>query len=266
MSIDPSARVDPSADVDDSNHIGPNVTIEAGVRLGKRNRILANAFICSGTTIGDDNQIHMNAVIGHVPQDTEFSGEPSFTELGDRNTVREFATIHRGTASGSVTRIGDDCFIMALAHVAHNCSLGNRVTLANLCSVAGHVVVGDGAFLSGNTVIHQFCRIGALSMLGGLSAVNRDLPPYMLARGRPAAVAGVNAVGLRRSDVTPAARRSIKNAYRTIYRSGLILPEALARLDQDEVAEVRQLVRFIRESRRGIMIGAEGGGARDGAG
>lgn len=264
MPIDPTARIHPSVEIDSSNDIGPNVIIEEDVIIGRGNRIMAGAFIGMGTTVGNDNRIHMGAVVGHEPQDYAFQGERSFTRVGNRNEIREGATIHRATGEGAATEIGDDCFIMVHAHVAHNCVLGDRVTLANLCSMAGHVVVGDGAFISGNCVIHQHCRIGALSMLGGLSAVNRDLPPFMLARGRPAAVAGVNAVGLRRASVGPDVRKELKRAYKTIYRAGNRLTEGLAELAEIDMPEIQLLVRFIRESKRGIMIGAEGGGARDG--
>ena len=201
MPIHPTANIHPSVEIADSNDIGPSVTITEDVIIGEHNEIMAGAFICPGTTIGDHNRIHMRAVVGHEPQDYAFKGEKSCTRVGSRNEIREFSTIHRATGEGEATEIVDECFIMVHAHVAHNCKLGNRVTLANLCSMAGHVSVGDGAFVSGNCVIHQFCRIGELSMLGGLSAANRDLPPFMLARGRPATVAGVNAVGLRRSSI-----------------------------------------------------------------
>jgi UDP-N-acetylglucosamine acyltransferase len=263
MPIDPTACVHPSVEIDPSNEVGPNVTIEADVVIGLRNQIMAGAFIGPGTTIGDDNRIHMRAVVGHEPQDYAFEGEQSFTRIGNRNEIREFATIHRGTGEGTATEVGDDCFIMVHAHVAHNCVIGSKVTLANLCSMAGHVSIGDGAFISGNCVIHQYCRIGALSMLGGLSAVNRDLPPFMLARGRPAAVAGVNAIGLRRASIGPEVRKELKRAYKTIYRAGNRLTDGLAELAEIDMPEIQTLVRFIEESKRGIMIGAEGGGARD---
>ena len=264
MPIHPTAHIHPSAEIDPSTDIGANVIVEEGAVIGAGNLIMANAFIGPHTVIGEENRIHMGAVIGHEPQDYAFEGEASFTRIGSRNEIREFATIHRGTGEGKATEVGDECFIMVHAHVAHNCTLGNRVTLANLCSMAGHVSVGDGAFISGNCVIHQFCRIGELSMLGGLSAVNRDLPPFMLARGRPAAVAGVNAVGLRRAAIGPEVRKELKRAYKIIYRSGNRLTEGLAELAESELPEMQLLVRFIRESKRGIMIGAEGGGARNG--
>jgi UDP-N-acetylglucosamine acyltransferase len=264
MPIDSSARIHPSVEVDRSNEIGPNVIIENGAIIGLRNQIMAGVFIGPGTTIGDDNRIHMGAVVGHEPQDYAFKGEESFTRIGNRNEIREFTTIHRATGEGQATEIGDECFIMVHAHVAHNCVIGSRVTLANLCSMAGHVSVGDGAFISGNCVIHQYCRIGALSMLGGLSAVNRDLPPFMLARGRPAAVAGVNAIGLRRASIGPEVRKELKRAYKAIYRTGNRLTEGLAELAEIDIPEIQLLVRFIQESKRGIMIGAEGGGARNG--
>lgn len=264
MPIHPTAHVHPSAEVDPSSDIGPNVTIEENVVIGAGNRIMANAFIGPGTTIGDENRIHMGAVVGHEPQDYAFEGESSVTRVGNRNEIREGATIHRGTGEGEATEIGDDCFIMVHAHVAHNCRLGNNVTLANLCSMAGHVSVGDGAFISGNCVIHQFCRIGELSMLGGLSAANRDLPPFMLARGRPATVAGINAVGLRRSTIGPEVRKQLKRAYKTIYRTGSRLTEGLAELDEIDTPEIQRLVRFVRDSKRGIMIGETGSGARNG--
>lgn len=263
MPIHPTAHIHPSAEIEPSTEIGPNVIVEEDVVIGADNLIMANAFIGPRTRIGEENRIHMGAVVGHEPQDYAFEGETSHTRIGDRNEIREYATIHRGTGEGTTTLIGDDCFIMTTAHVAHNCVLGNGVTMANGSILAGHVQIEDRAFLSGHTALHQFTRVGTRAMLSGLSTINKDLPPFMMAHGQPAKVIGLNVLGLRRSGIAPAARKLIKEAYKTIYRSGLILPEALERLDDVESPEVRHLVGFIRESKRGIMNGAEGG-ARNG--
>ena len=256
MPIQENALIHPSVDVDPSNHIGPNVVIEEGVTLGRRNRILANAYLCSGTTLGDDNQIHMSAVIGHVPQDLTFEGEPSYTRIGNRNILREFVTVHRGTKPGTSTVIGDDCFFMATSHAAHNCQVANGVTLVNGVCLGGYVEVEDGAYLSAGTVYHQFIRIGKLVMVGGVGAANQDIPPYMMSWGRPVRVYGVNNVGLRHAGFGPEVRRRIQDAHAVLYRSGHTVPEALEILRADESAEIRHLVRFIENSKRGLVSGS----------
>ena len=263
--IHPSAIIGKGVQLGDGNGIGPGCVIEDGAVLGSRNRLWMNVYVGPGTTLGDDNQIHMGAVIGHAPQDLAFHGGPTFTTIGHRNTIREYVTIHRGTKDGSATVIGDDNFFMANAHIAHNCRLGNRVVLANVATLAGHCAIDDGAFLSGMVALHQFTRVGRSAMLSGLSAINKDVPPYMLCGGRPAVIQGINVVGLRRAGIPAPIRDEIKRAHRWLYRSGLNVEHAIEAIEREcQSEEVRNLVEFVRASKRGICAGIQGELAEDG--
>ena len=254
--IHASAIIGKNVQLGEGNNIGPGCVIEDGAALGSRNKLWMNVYVGPGTTVGDENQLHMGAVIGHVPQDAAFSGASTFTKVGHRNTIREYVTIHRGTKEGTTTVIGDDNFLMANAHVGHNCQIGNKVTLANLATLAGYCVVEDGAFLSGMVELHQFTRIGRLAMVSGLSAVNKDVPPYMLCGGRPAVIQGLNVVGMRRAGIPAPIREEIKQAYKLLYREGFNVPHALEVIEQEcHSEEVRALVDFVKSSKRGICAG-----------
>ena len=258
-SIHSSAIVGKGVKLGEGNEIGPGCVIEDGVVLGSRNRLWMNAYLGPGTTLGDDNQIHMGAIIGHAPQDLAFKGGQTFTTIGSRNTIREYATIHRGTKDGTATVIGDDNFFMANAHVAHNCQVGSNVILANLATLAGYCVIEDEAFLSGMIVVHQFTRVGKLAIISGVSAVNKDVPPYMLCAGRPAVVQGLNVVGLRRAGFSPAVRQDIKHAYKLLYRSGLNVSHAIEAIEQEcKSQELQHLIGFVKSSERGICAGISG--------
>lgn len=240
-----------------NNVIGPNVIIEDGVKMGNGNSFLAGAYVCSGTEIGNGNKIHMNAVIGHEPQDLSFKNEPTFTKIGNDNTIREFATIHRGTKAGTATVIGNSNYIMAYCHIAHNCTLGNNIIMVNNASLTGHILVEDRAFLSGMTGFHQFTKIGTLAMVSALSACNKDIPPYMVVGGRPGIVLGINVVGLRRAGFSAAVREEIKSAYKLLYRSGLNVTQAVEEIKKSfKSAEVQHLVNFVETSKRGIVDGS----------
>lgn len=257
--IHPSAIVGKQVQLGEGNDIGPGCVIEDGTVLGSGNRLWMNVYIGPGTTIGDDNQVHMGAVLGHLPQDLAFSGETSYTTIGHRNTIREYVTIHRGTKPESATVLGDDNVLMANAHLGHNCRVGNRAILVNLATLAGYCVVEDGAVLSGMVVVHQFVRIGRLAMISGLSAVNKDVPPYMLCGGRPAVIQGLNAVGLRRAGIASSVREEIKRAYRRLYREGLSVPHALDVIaGEANSLELKALVDFVKSSHRGICAGIGG--------
>jgi UDP-N-acetylglucosamine acyltransferase len=198
----------------------------------------------------------MGAIIGHAPQDVTFTGEPSFTRLGSRNIIREYVTIHRGTKPGTDTVVGDETFLMANAHLGHNCRIGSRVTLVNAATLAGYCEVEDGALISGLVVVHQFVRIGRLAMVSGLSAVNKDVPPFLFCGGRPAVIQGLNVVGLRRAGIQASVRQEIKQAYTRLYREGLNVPHALELIEQVcRSEEAGQMVAFIRASTRGICAG-----------
>lgn len=254
--IHPSATIGKRVQLGESNEIGPGCVIEDGVVLGSRNKLWMNVYIGPGTTIGDDNQLHMGAVVGHLPQDLAFKDQATHTKIGHRNTIREYVTIHRGTKEGTSTVIGDDNFFMANAHVAHNCQVGNHVILVNLASLTGYCVIEDGAFLSGMVGLHQFTRVGRLSIISALSAVNKDVPPYMMCGGRPAVIQGLNVIGLRRAGFSPAVREEIKRAYKLLYRSGLNVSNAVDAIEREcRAAEVKHLVDFVRASERGICAG-----------
>ena len=261
-SIHPTAVVGSRVQLGDDNEIGPGCVVEDGVALGSRNRLWMSVYVGPGTTLGDENQLHMGAVIGHIPQDLAYAGAPTRTIIGQRNTIREYVTIHRGTKEDSATVIGDDNFFMANAHIAHNCQIGSRCILVNLASLTGYCVIEDGAFLSGMVGLHQFTRIGRLAMISALSAVNKDVPPYMLCGGRPAVVQGVNVVGLRRAGLTASVREEIKRAYKLLYREGLNVPHALEAIQREcQSPEVQSLVEFVKSAERGICAGIGSGEA-----
>lgn len=268
MTIHPSAIISSRAELGPHVAVGAFAIIEDGVRVGEGCTVRARAHLCAGTVVGKGCDIHMNAVIGHVPQDFSFKGERTSTILGDGVTVRENATIH-GTIGGGDgegrgekgTRVGDNCYLMVGSHVAHDCKLGQNVLLANGALLAGHVHVGDGAMISGNVVIHQFVRVGTLSLLSGGSRFGMDIPPYLIGDGVNA-VTTLNAVGLRRAkNLTDQDRREIKNAYRVLYRSQLDLQEALERLTAEfKSPAVAEWVAFFRSpSRRGFCRFRPGG-------
>lgn len=257
--VHPTAIIGKHVRLGEGNDIGPGCVIEDGAILGSRNRLWTNAYVGPGTTLGDDNQIHMGAVIGHVPQDLAFKDATTHTKIGHRNTIREYVTIHRGTKEGTATVLGDDNFLMANAHVAHNCQVGSRVIMANLATLAGYCVIEDEAFLSGLTVLHQFVRVGRLAMLSGLSAASKDVPPFMVCAGRPGVIHGLNVVGMRRAGIGPQAREDIKRAYKLLYRSGLNVSNALEAIESERHAnEVKRLVAFIKASERGICASIRG--------
>lgn len=255
--IHPTAILGKNVTLGSGNSIGPHVILEDGVKIGNDNTLLQGVTVCVGTEIGNKNRIHMNAVIGHEPQDLAYKNELTFTKIGDENTIREFVTIHRGTKAGTATQIGNSNYLMAYCHIAHNCIVGNHVIMVNQASLTGHIEVEDRAFLSGMTGFHQFTRIGRLAMVSALSAANKDIPPYMIAGGRPAVVLGINVVGLRRAGISAAVREEIKKAYKLLYRAGLNTSQALEIMKKDLPSpEARHLIQFVENSKRGIIDGA----------
>ncbi len=253
--IDPRAIVDPDARLGENVSVGPFSIIGPGVEIGDGTSVGPHAIITGSTSIGRDNKIYQFCSIGEAPQHLRYQGEDTRLEIGDRNVVREFCTFNRGTQEGGgVTRIGDDNFFMAYCHVAHDCVVGSQTIFANCASIAGHVSVGDQAILSGFTVVHQFCNLGAHSITGLGTIVLQDIPPYVLAAGNSAKPHGINVTGLKRRGFTPDAITALKRAYKTIYKSGEPLNRALETLEEQavDVAEVRMLVEFIKKSQRGI--------------
>jgi len=240
--IHPTAVIESQVEIGPNTEIGPFCRFEGRVRVGSGNRFVTGV------------------AVGGAPMDRRYSGEPTGVIIGDSNVFYEYATIHRSTGVGTLTRVGDENCIMAYVHIAHNCRVGSRCTLANGVQLAGHVEVHDGATIGGLTGVHQFCRIGELAMVGACSYVNKDIPPFMLAAGNPCRVVGLNTVGLRRAGVTAEAVAGLKLASRLLYRSGLNLVQALGRIEQEslvEVAEVARLVDFCRETGRGVELRCE---------
>ena len=254
--IDPHALVAPGAVLGAGVSIGPFAVIGPDVVIGDRTTVGAHTVIEGPTRIGADNQIFQFASIGAAPQDKKYKDEPTELILGDRNQIREFTTLNRGTVQGKGrTVIGSDCLLMAYAHVAHDCVIGDKVILANAATMGGHVHIGDWAQLGGLAAVHQFCHIGAHAFVGGGSILSRDVPPYVMVAGNPALPKTVNAEGLKRRGFTPAQIRNIRTAYRILYRSDLLLADARARIlelagDQPELAP---FIQFIDDSRRSLV-------------
>lgn len=255
MTIHTSAVIDPGADIDSDVEIGPYAVIGAGVRIRAGTRIQHHASILGPTEIGRDNQIFPFSSIGTGPQDIGYRDEPTRLVIGERNIFREFVTINRGTPKGGgVTNIGNDNFFMAYSHVAHDCIVGNHVIMANCASLAGHIHIEDHAILGGLVAVHQWARVGQLSMVGGVSGVAKDVPPFTIAAGERVKLYGINIVGLKRHGFTEEQITNLKKAYRILFRSGLPLKSALDKVAREVSgsAEVEAMVEFIRASRRGI--------------
>lgn len=253
MAIHPTAIIADSVKLADSVDIGPYAVLDGEVTIGAGTKIMAHAHITGYTQIGENCEVHMGAVLGHEPQDLVFTNEPSYLKIGNNNVFREYSWVHRGTKPGSNTVIGDNNYFMGFSHVAHNCQIGSNTVIASNALLAGYVEVGDRAFVSGNIVVHQFTRIGAYAMISGLSAVNKDVPPYMLAGGRPAVVSGLNVVGLRRNGFNGDQRRAIKKAHDILFRQRLATKRALEALKElPQSDEVNNIIRFIESSQRGL--------------
>lgn len=259
MPIDPSAVVAPSARVHPDAWVGPQtivgeyVVIEADVRIGAFCRLEPYVYIKRWTTLGDHNEISAGTVLGTDPLDKAFTGERSYLRIGSYNKIREHYTISRGTRPESVTEIGDGNYIMTSGHIAHNCRIGNHNVICSCALLAGYVEVEDQAFISGGVAVHQFSKIGRLAMIAGGVRVNRDCPPFFLYGGLYAEPKGLNLVGLKRAGFSAADVSALKKAFRLLYRAGLKLDEALARIEVEIPGEhARHLAAFIRRSERGI--------------
>ena len=254
--IDPRAIVSPQAELAADVDVGPFSVIGPGVRIGAGTVVGPHAVITGQTTIGANNHIYQFASLGDAPQDKKYAGEPTRLEIGDRNVFRESCTMNRGTSHDrGVTRIGDDNLFMAYSHVAHDCMVGSNTVFANCASLAGHVEIGDWVILGGLSAVHQHCKIGAHAFLAGGAIVTRDVPPYVMVAGNPSAPHMVNSEGLKRRGFTEEQVRSVREAYRLVYRSDLKLSEALERLEPSarERPELRLFVDFVRGSTRSII-------------
>lgn len=254
--IDERAIIEPGAEIGDNVTVGPFSIVSAGASIGDGTWIGPHVVISGRTRIGRDNRIYQFTSLGEAPQHLGYGGEDTVVEIGDRNTVREYTTINRGTAAGGgVTHIGNDNFLMAYVHIAHDCFIGSHTIFANCASLAGHVTVGDHAVLGGFTLVHQFCRIGAHSITGIGCVCLQDVPPFMVAAGNRAQPHGINVKGLRRREFTEQDILALKRAYRTLYRSELSLQEARDRMQNGAAGHpaVGELVAFLGSSARGII-------------
>lgn len=248
--VDPGARLAADVSVGAFSIIGPGVEIDSGTQIG------SHVVIKGPTRIGRDNRIYQFASVGDDPQDKKYAGEPTRLEIGDRNVIREYVTLNRGTAQDiGVTRVGDDNWLMAYVHVAHDCNVGNHTIFANGASLAGHVNVDDHAILGGFTLVHQFCSLGAHCFTGMGSAVAKDVPPYVMVTGAPAQPRSVNTEGLRRRGFSPEAIQAIRHAYKLLYRSGLAFDDAQRQVAAmaDEHSELARFRDFLAATKRGIV-------------
>ncbi len=253
--IHPTAIVHPNANIAATAEIGPFCIVGEHVSIGAGSKLLAQVVVNGHTTIGEETIVHPFASLGASSQDRKASDEIAYTTIGDRTVIREYASVHRATGEGEVTSIGNDCLLLAYVHIAHNCRVGNGVTMSNLAQLAGHVTVEDYAGIGGMAGIHQFVRVGAYSFVGGYTKMVRDLPPYFLAEGNPAEVYGLNSPGLRRHAFSAEVLSDLKDAYKTIYRSDRNISQAVIALKETVKTDAgRAVLAFVEaESPRGIM-------------
>lgn len=251
--IHPTAIINPAADIDSTVEIGPYVVIEGPVKIGPRCRLMAHSYVCGNTVMGADNIVYNAAVLGQWPQHLGYSGAESSVEIGNGNIFREYVTVHRAYHPGHKTTIGNNNFFMANSHVAHDTRVDNNVIMGNGSLLAGHTWVMDKVNISGNVAVHQYVRIGPYAMVGGLSKIVKDIPPYMMVDGA-SEICGLNTVGLRRAGFDLPTRDKIKQAYKVLYRSGLNVPNAVKQLREQfgDSQEVQSMVAFIENSVRGI--------------
>ncbi len=254
--IHPTAIIDPSAKLADSVEVGAYSIIGADVEIDENTWVGPHVVIQGPCKIGKENKLFQFSSIGEVPQDKKFHGEKSFLEIGDRNTIREFATINRGTDDGGgVTRIGSDNWLMAYIHIAHDCQVGDNTIFANNASLAGHAIIEDFAILGGFTLVHQFCKIGQHAFCGMGSAISKDVPPYIMVNGSPAHAHGLNSEGIKRKGFSKEAMKALREAYKIIYRSNNTTEVAKNELSPlaDKFTEVKNMLTFLEQSERGIL-------------
>jgi UDP-N-acetylglucosamine acyltransferase len=256
--IHPTAVIDPQAEVADDVQIGPLAVIEGPVVVGPGCQIKGGAYLIGPLKLGPANVVHSRAVLGDAPQHLKYKGEPTGLEIGEGNIFRENVTIHRAAIPGSVTRIGNHNFFMACSHIGHDCIVGNNCVLANGAVVGGHAELENNVTLSGNSAVHQFCRVGRLAMLSGVSATSMDMPPFLTYQ-RINTVCGVNVVGMRRAGISPNAIEAIRHAFHILYRSHNLLSVSLQQLERElgHISEIQELIAFIRASKRGVTLNAD---------
>lgn len=254
--IHPTAIVDPSAEIDDNVTIGPFAIIKPDVQIGSGTTIGPYTTIEQYVSIGENCQIFQYAAVGCEPQDLKFHGEKSYLKIGKGTIIREFVTINRGTeAGGGITEVGEENYLMAYTHIAHDCKTGKQVILANNSTLAGHIIIGDNVTVGGLVAIHQFVQIGDFAYIGGKSAVVKDVPPYVIASGDRATLHGLNNVGLKRHKFSKNTLKELKKAYRIYFRIGLTVKQASERVraEAEQIPEVKNLINFIENSNRGVI-------------
>jgi UDP-N-acetylglucosamine acyltransferase len=258
--IHPTALIDPSAELADGVEVGPYCIIGAGVVLGEGCWLQHHVTILGPSRIGARNRFFAYASIGQQTQDLKYQGEPTFLEVGDDNTFREFCTVNRATMPGDKTVVGSHNHFLSYSHIGHDCVVGSHVIFSNNGTLGGHVVMGDHAIISGLSAVHQFVRIGERSMIGGCAKVVQDVPPFCIVDGNPGVTRGLNLVGLQRAGYTDEAIRALRKAFRTLFRKGLNVPQALEALDAETpTIEVARLMDFARTTKRGLCPGPRGG-------
>jgi len=253
--IHPTAIIDPCAQIDTNVTIGPYAIIKSDVHIGSGVSIGPYTTIEQYVTIGENCQIFQNAAIGCAPQDLKFHGEKTYLKIGKGSIIREFVTINRGTeAGGGVTEVGEENYLMAYTHIAHDCKTGKQVILANNSTLAGHIIIGDNVTVGGLVAIHQFVQIGDFAYIGGKSAVVKDIPPYVIASGDRATLHGLNNVGLKRHKFPKSTLQELKKAYRIFFRIGLTVKQASERVkaETEQIPEVKNFIKFIVSSNRGV--------------
>jgi UDP-N-acetylglucosamine acyltransferase len=252
--VHPAAFVEPGAELSPGVVVEPGAVIGPHVRIGPGTRIGSHALVTGWTRLGAHCQVHHCAVVGAPPQDLKYRGDESYVEVGDHTVLREFSTVHLAAEPGGTTRVGSHCLIMAYAHVAHDCRVGDRVILANGVQMAGFVTIEDWAIVGGLSAVHQFARIGCHAMVGGASRVAQDVAPYVKVAGSPPRLAGLNSIGIERRGFAPTVIAALERAYRILFRSGLPVPEAVARIRTElpEIPEVEHMARFAETSARGL--------------
>jgi len=255
VQVGPNAVIGAEARIGNGCLIGPGAVVDGNVTLGDECRLGPTVMIAGNTTVGRGNKFFHGASIGNDPQDLKFQGETTYLEIGDDNVFREFCTVHLAAGEGEKTRVGSNNLLMAYVHVAHNCTIHDRVIIANAVNIAGHVEIESFATIGGMTPIHQFVRIGAYSMVGGASRLPQDVPPFVRVAGNPVEVCGINSIGLKRRNFSDEELLNIKKAYRLLYRSGLNVRQAVERIASDckLTKSIEDLLAFIRRSERGIV-------------
>jgi len=252
--IHPTAIIHPDARIGADCHIGPYCIIGEHVELGADCRLHSHVVVDGHTKLGCANEIFPFSSIGLKTQDLKWKGGVTRTDIGDHNTFREYVTIHSATSDGGVTRVGSHNNLLAYSHVAHDCVVGNHIIMSNSATLAGHVSVADHAVLGGLTGVHQFCRIGQMAMIGGYSKVVQDIPPFMIADGNPAETRSINKVGLTRNNVAETTQAALRQAYKILFREGLLTAKAIERMEKDlpPVPEIKLLIEFVHTSERGL--------------